>query len=263
MKKRILSLLLPIFLNTPFALQAQIASPYTIAQYQEEACLSNQQNEEECSIIDLSLPIYKDQPWLNTYIVHNLVGNSQFQIDQPIEIQIKQFLNRAIADMIEYDAEYDSIETQFLGQTITPKGRFQHFFALVNSNETYFKGAAHGNSEQMLYLLDTKTQKIVPLKALLVDTAAEKKLAKLQYSALQQLFKTLDIDIQEHFAENTWQFIPSTNFIPSKAGLTFLYNPYEIAPYALGTIEITVPKEALKGIIKAPFLEMIERWEAP
>lgn len=164
MKNRILSLLVPTLLNFPFALQAQIVSPYTITQYQEEACLSNQQNEEECSIIDLSLPIYKDQPWLNTYIVHNLVGNSQFQIDKPIEIQIKQFLSRAIADMIEYDAEYDSIETQFLGQTILPKGHFQHFFALLNSNETYFKGAAHGNSEQTLYLLDTKTQKIVHSK---------------------------------------------------------------------------------------------------
>ncbi|GGZ97536.1 hypothetical protein GCM10007162_12140 [Ignatzschineria ureiclastica] len=263
MKKRILSLFVPTLLNFSFALQAQIVSPYTITQYQEEACLTNQQNEEECSTIDLSLPIYKDQPWLNTYIIHNLIGDSQFQIDQPIEIQIKQFLSRAIADMIEYDAEYDSIETQLLGQTIIPKGHFQHFFALLNSNETYFKGAAHGNSEQYFYLLDTKTQKIVSLKALLVDAIAEKKLAKLQYNALQQLFKTLEIDIQEHFADDTWQFIPSTNFIPSKAGLTFLYNPYEIAPYALGTIEITVPKEALKGIVKAPFLEMIERWEAP
>lgn len=90
---------------------------------------------------------------------------------------------------------------------------------------------------------------------------SRKKLAQLQYQALQQFFKTLDIDIQEHFADDTWQFMPSSNFIPSKAGLIFIYNPYEIAPYALGTIEITVPKEALKGIIKTPFLEMIEQWE--
>ncbi len=261
MKNRILSLLLPTLLNLPFAVQAQITSPYTLEQYQEEGCLFNKQNEEECSTIDLSLPIYNGQPWLNTYIIHHLVGDSHFQSDQSIEIQIKQFLSRAIADMIEYDAEYDSIETQFLGQTILPKGHFQHFFALLNSNETYFKGAAHGNSEQTLYLLDTKTQKIVPLKALLVDATAEKKLAQLQYQALQQFFKTLDIDIQEHFADDTWQFMPSSNFIPSKAGLIFIYNPYEIAPYALGTIEITVPKEALKGIIKTPFLEMIEQWE--
>ncbi len=263
MKKRILSLLLPTLLSVPFAVQAQSPSSYTLTQYREEACLSNHQNEEECSTIDLSLPIYNDEQWLNDYILHHLVGISNLQNDLSIEIQLQQFLTKAIAEMIEYDAEYDSIETQFLGQTIIPKGHFQNFFALINSNETYFKGAAHGNSEQTLYLLDTNTQKIVPLKTLLVDPSAEKKLAQLQYQALEQLFKTLDIDIQEHFADDHWQFIPSTNFIPSKMGLTFIYNPYEIAPYALGTIEITVPKEALKGIIKAPFLKMIEGWKVP
>jgi hypothetical protein len=33
-------------------------------------------------------------------------------------------------------------------------------------------------------------------------------------------------------------------------GVHFFYNPYEIAAYARGPIELTIPYEELKGIIR-------------
>lgn len=33
---------------------------------------------------------------------------------------------------------------------------------------------------------------------------------------------------------------PTENFIVNTVGLTWLYNPYEIAPYAMGTTQITL-----------------------
>jgi len=40
------------------------------------------------------------------------------------------------------------------------------------------------------------------------------------------------------------------NFSISSTGITFLFNPYEAAPYALGDISFDVPYEELKDILK-------------
>ena len=45
--------------------------------------------------------------------------------------------------------------------------------------------------------------------------------------------------------------IPVTeNFSISDSGITFIYNPYEIAAYAAGTIRITIPWEELQDICR-------------
>ncbi|HPS84855.1 MAG TPA: RsiV family protein, partial [Bacteroidales bacterium] len=41
------------------------------------------------------------------------------------------------------------------------------------------------------------------------------------------------------------------NFMLSETGITFHYNIYEIASYADGSIDITVPYDAIRAIIPA------------
>jgi len=43
---------------------------------------------------------------------------------------------------------------------------------------------------------------------------------------------------------------PNENFYVGKEGITYIYMPYEIAPYSSGTITVTVPWEELKPILK-------------
>ena len=40
------------------------------------------------------------------------------------------------------------------------------------------------------------------------------------------------------------------NFALTKDGLKFVYNPYEIAPYAMGQQEIVIPYSELKSLLK-------------
>ena len=46
------------------------------------------------------------------------------------------------------------------------------------------------------------------------------------------------------------EMYPSSNFILGKDGITFIYNPYEIAPYALGRIELTISNATLEPLFK-------------
>ena len=41
---------------------------------------------------------------------------------------------------------------------------------------------------------------------------------------------------------------PNGNFRVSEEGVTYIYNQYEIAPYVMGAIQVTVPWNELEGI---------------
>ena len=43
---------------------------------------------------------------------------------------------------------------------------------------------------------------------------------------------------------------PNGNFSISDKGVTYIYNHYEIAPYSMGIIRITIPWEDLNDIIR-------------
>lgn len=49
--------------------------------------------------------------------------------------------------------------------------------------------------------------------------------------------------------------MPNDNFSFSHQGLVFTYNQYEVAPYVMGIITITIPWDKLKGYIRPEFAE--------
>ncbi|MDR1106747.1 MAG: RsiV family protein [Treponema sp.] len=49
------------------------------------------------------------------------------------------------------------------------------------------------------------------------------------------------------FFEDALEEIPD-NFYPGRAGMVFRWNPYDIAPYAMGPIEVTVPWEKIRSL---------------
>jgi hypothetical protein len=46
------------------------------------------------------------------------------------------------------------------------------------------------------------------------------------------------------------EIYPSDTFYVTADGLTYVYHPYEIGPYALGIIEVTIPWNEIKDILK-------------
>lgn len=46
---------------------------------------------------------------------------------------------------------------------------------------------------------------------------------------------------------------PSENFILGEETITFIYNPYEIAPYNVGSTELIIPFSDIKDLLKNSF----------
>ena len=48
---------------------------------------------------------------------------------------------------------------------------------------------------------------------------------------------------------STGDLEPTENFYLSEKGITFYYNIYEIAPYVMGPVEITLPYEIMSHLL--------------
>jgi hypothetical protein len=53
-------------------------------------------------------------------------------------------------------------------------------------------------------------------------------------------------ELEEMGYGSTGEIIPTDNFYLDKNGLTFYYNVYDIAPYAVGEVKVTIPFDMLE-----------------
>ena len=48
----------------------------------------------------------------------------------------------------------------------------------------------------------------------------------------------------------THEIKPNGNFTVSEQGVTYIYNQYEIAPYSMGAIHVSVPWDEIRDLIR-------------
>ncbi len=110
----------------------------------------------------------------------------------------------------------------------------------------YFAGAAHGMYNFAYVSYDSQLDKEIKLTDVVTDTV------KLRQVATQYLFEENDVKTMEQLVEKTGYFIyepllplPSA-FYYDGVTLHFVYQPYEIASYADGKLDIEIPTYMLQ-----------------
>lgn len=97
-----------------------------------------------------------------------------------------------------------------------------------------FTGGAHGNYGVTTYCLDSETGNELKLSDIVTDTS------KLP----DMILKAIDEDVMLQVEKGYFETAVKNNevfFIVDNVGLTFYFNPYEIAPYADGIVTATIP----------------------
>jgi hypothetical protein len=116
--------------------------------------------------------------------------------------------------------------------------------------EGSYSGGAHPNSFLNYQVFDLVNGRRLSL----VDIVKPGKLDELnavaeeEFRDLLQLGKTDNLDSAGFWFPNH-RFSVNSNFCVSTSGLVILFNPYEIAPYAAGPIELDIPYERLRTIL--------------
>ena len=117
--------------------------------------------------------------------------------------------------------------------------------------DTYnFQGGAHGLNQLLTLNFDKTTGKTLTLEDVLVP-GYKVKLNNLLQKALLKKANCKDInELHDKGYLFSMEMYPSNNYVLGKEGITFIYNPYEIAPYALGRIELTISYDDMENLMK-------------
>ena len=119
---------------------------------------------------------------------------------------------------------------------------------------SYSAGAAHGMYHQEFVNFDLNTQKRLALSDILVKGAEQQ--------VLDALYDANTMWLDQHSIERD-KLKLSDNFYYGANGLVFVYPLYELASYAEGMTELTLPYVTLTKLVKAEYLPSLPKYPSP
>lgn len=138
-------------------------------------------------------------------------------------------------------------EYHYTIDTKTQGGRDGVVNYLINLD--YQEGGAHGIKQLLVLNFDEQSGKLLTLSDVFVP-GYETRLKELLLEKLMDLAdaKTLD-ELKAKDYLYSMDMFSSENFVLNDDEITFIYNPYEIAPYEKGMTEISVTYSEVKEIL--------------
>jgi hypothetical protein len=118
---------------------------------------------------------------------------------------------------------------------------------LVISRSSYiYSGGAHGRNEKTFFVLDMDTRSRIALEDILGAEGLPKKEID---DALRTVYGGAGGEPLTGIGFFGDTAPVTGNFFVSREGLGFCWNPYEIAPYSMGTIEIVLPYDRIESLL--------------
>ncbi|QEC75146.1 RsiV family protein [Mucilaginibacter ginsenosidivorax] len=113
-----------------------------------------------------------------------------------------------------------------------------------------YQGGAHGSSGTYFINWNTKANKSITLNDLFIDGYADKlkAVAERIFRKDEKLSDTASLARDYFFKDN--KFALNDNFSVTPIGLKFIYNQYEIKPYAAGITELFIPYSQIKTLLR-------------
>lgn len=122
-------------------------------------------------------------------------------------------------------------------------------FVEVSLANWEYAGGAHGNASSEYHIIDIKTAQELKLEDFFssVDELTAK--AEVIFRADQEVPDHANLEDAGFWFEDGI-FKLNENFVFNEESIDFLYNQYEIAPYAAGVIIVSIPLEEVQHLLK-------------
>jgi len=163
--------------------------------------------------------------------------SGKFDLNASVKKHYDEYFKRVLENKFP---EYNVFELE-----ITPGEIFQNKQIISLAYDwVVYEGGAHSNFGKFCFTLDKKTGNKLKFKDLIKgDEEKILKIAEAEFKAQAGIKENEDMYSLYTFNNN--KFHLTDNFVFTTSGLTFYYNPYEIAPYSFGMIELAIPFEKL------------------
>lgn len=114
----------------------------------------------------------------------------------------------------------------------------------------YNAGAAHGMYATTFTNVDRRTKTLVNEDDLFVE-AFGSQLSEILRRCILRDYKCASVsELQQKEGIDASEMAPNDNFSFDPQGLVYCFNPYEIAPYAVGRVYVHIPYEELRPILR-------------
>ena len=146
-------------------------------------------------------------------------------------------------EMTEDEAPFLNWEFEYKGAFGETWGQYVNYIV----DQYQYLGGAHGMNGTFPFVFDKKNGEMVEWNVVAPGVSDEKMdelLLKHRLDDLKEIIGDEDINEEDIFFSETIEASPW--FTVDDEGLTFYYQPYDIAPYVFGIITVPVPWEELK-----------------
>jgi hypothetical protein len=196
----------------------------------------------------IQYPVFKDTV-LNNYLEKTVVAAANSNVDA-VYANYAALANGFIKSFDTYQKDNeDRIQTWFLDARLRVLLQEPGFICFSLDNLDYM-GGAHGNQSSRYLNYDLTTHRLIKLDDLFKPGSKAElvKIAEGIFRKNEGLSPTASLANGYFFTNN--QFALNENFLILADGIEFLYNPYEIKPYASGKTRLMIPYEQIKALIK-------------
>jgi hypothetical protein len=167
---------------------------------------------------------------------------------------VQQLAKAFFAERAEVAAEFGNEVPWTMDRRVGVAGKLGNLLSLEFMESSYM-GGAHPNSYSIYKVIDLSTGQVVTLYDLL-DRSKKPSLDRIRMEQLEKDKKAdgSEEDWKSYFFEDSFlpngNFFKNDNFKLGPAGISFYYNSYEIAAYAFGPTEITIPLKTIQPLVR-------------
>lgn len=205
-------------------------------------------------VMDLPKPEVCDAEGCTQYSIQTVKTNIDW-IDQYFNDRIKKADPLAFSTEPNQKIALNEDSNAGLSQSTTSVrylSQFGNIATFAIDSYTYSAGAAHGMYHIEYVNFDLNAKQRLSLK----DVIAKGKDAEV----LNELYEANSSWLENHVIEKS-KFQLSDNFYYGANGIVFVYPLYELASYAEGMSELTLPYRSAKNLFRAEYLPSLPNYE--
>lgn len=221
---------------------------YTYKTIKERAADCGNKPDSACTVVKIVYPVFDSAKTLNDTITRKLTSLFAFdgKADSSIEALTKNFLKSYI-DFKKTDPR--SVMFFTLDDSVKVLRQDSSLTTLQVKGYAY-QGGAHGGSFTGFVNWDTKAGKNLTLDEIFAPGYQDKlkTIAEKIFRTNEKLSGTASLKDNYFFKDD--KFALNTNFSVTPIGIKFLYNQYEIKPYAAGITELFIPYVQIKSLLR-------------
>jgi len=214
---------------------------YTYQIIHERAADRGIKPDSACTVVNIKYPVFTGQNKLNDNVEHKLTYLfASNDPDRKPDTNLQRLTRNFLKDHqeLKQDPKYPML---YKLNSYAKVIRQDPSLAVIEVSGYIFQDGAHGNYLTCFINWDTKANKSIALNDIFINgyKAALNKIAESIFRKEEKLSDMSSLAHDHYFKDNT--FALNQNFSITSLGIRFLYNLYEIKPYAAGQTELLIP----------------------